>query len=504
MNKIKKPFILLVAYLHVLLFTYAAASKLFDYPNFLIQIGQSPLLAAFAQPVAIGVPVIELVIVVILCFEQTRTTGLLAAYILMVMFTAYIFIILNYSDYVPCSCGGVLEKMGWTEHLTFNCIFAVLALLAFLLAVRQSSCFWSRLNTSISAALLAAVTLIAVGTIILLFIISDKHIQQRNSFIRRFALHVLPENKTIDLKVNSYYFAGSEDGLLYLGNYTAPFTVTVVDTALNNSRLLRIKPDRILDNYKALHLRTLQNQFYITDGTIPCLYQGSTADWKATIQSGIPNKFTLAEPVGSDKIAFRQLSAVNESNILGLFSSQDSVDRKVNRDLLVKQQAGFFDTDGMLLYNQQREQIIYVYYYRNEYLSIDKRLELLRTGRTIDTVTKAGIETRKLENGETIMAKPPVVINKAASTFQNLLFIQSDRIGRFDRAEKLKKAALIDIYDLDTGNYQASFYLANIGTEKIKSFQVVGNKVYYLCGNHLAVLRLTKKITRHYKEHPSE
>jgi hypothetical protein len=43
------------------------------------------------------------------------------------MFTTYIFLILNFSDYIPCSCGGVLEKMGWTEHIVFNLIFIVIA-----------------------------------------------------------------------------------------------------------------------------------------------------------------------------------------------------------------------------------------------------------------------------------------------------------------------------------------------------------------------------------------
>jgi len=38
----------------------------------------------------------------------------------MTAFTVYIFLILNYSPFVPCSCGGVLEDLGWWEHLWFN------------------------------------------------------------------------------------------------------------------------------------------------------------------------------------------------------------------------------------------------------------------------------------------------------------------------------------------------------------------------------------------------
>lgn len=499
-RKAKYLFIHAVAYAYILLFTYAAASKLLDYENFLLQLGQSPLLTAFAVPASIAVPASELIIVVLLSFRKTRLSGMFTTLLLMVMFTAYIFLILNYSSYVPCSCGGILEKMGWTEHLLFNCIFTVLALLAFLFEVAHSGGWWSRLKPAALSLTLTATMLMAFGTVAGLFLISEKIVHERNTFVRRFPVHEVPEDKNIDLKVNSYYFAGHRNGLIYLGNYTAPFTVTIVDTALNSSRLVRIRPDTILKNYKALQLRTLHNQFYLTDGTLPCLYQGSTEDWRAKLQPKISHTFTTAEPIDSNQIAFRQLSAATTSNIIGILSYKDSIVRKVNPELLKAQRAGFFDTDGMLLYNHELQQLHYVYYYRNQYLSIDKELNLIRTGRTIDTVTRADIKVTQLENGESTMARPPLIINKGAATYQNLLFIQSERIGKFDRAEKLEKAALIDLYDLTTGNYQASFYLSNIGTEKVRNFMFIGNKAYYLGGNHLAVLKLSTKITRYYRE----
>ena len=62
-----------------------------------------------------------------------RFFGLFAAYTLMAMFTAYIYIILNFSAFVPCSCGGVLENMTWNQHLVFNICFIILAGIAILL-----------------------------------------------------------------------------------------------------------------------------------------------------------------------------------------------------------------------------------------------------------------------------------------------------------------------------------------------------------------------------------
>src|SRR5690606_12650117 len=129
------PFI--VSLLFILLFVYAAVSKLVDYGNFRVQLGQSPLLTAYAHVVAWAVPAIELIIAVGLVSPKLRLRGLYASFALMVMFTAYIVIILNFTEFIPCSCGGVLENLGWTEHLIFNIVFILLAAVGILLLQKE-------------------------------------------------------------------------------------------------------------------------------------------------------------------------------------------------------------------------------------------------------------------------------------------------------------------------------------------------------------------------------
>ena len=106
--------------LFILLFVFASISKLLEFNDFQTQLGQSPLLGAFAIPISYSVIALELITSVLLAFEKTRKWGLYLAYMLMVMFTTYIVIILNFTSFTPCSCGGVLESLGWTEHLIFN------------------------------------------------------------------------------------------------------------------------------------------------------------------------------------------------------------------------------------------------------------------------------------------------------------------------------------------------------------------------------------------------
>jgi hypothetical protein len=127
----------IICALFIILFVYAALTKLLDYEKFRVQIGQSPLLTAFAGWIAWMVPVAEILISLMLVFVRLRLIGLYAAFSLMVMFTTYIICILTLSLYIPCSCGGVLEKLGWKEHLVFNIVFIMLAAIAILISYRK-------------------------------------------------------------------------------------------------------------------------------------------------------------------------------------------------------------------------------------------------------------------------------------------------------------------------------------------------------------------------------
>jgi len=124
----KRVIIELVCLSYILLFVYAATSKLIDYENFTVQLGQSPMLSALAEWIAPIVLATEFLLAILLLFTKFRLFALYTSFSLMVMFTTYISIILNYASYVPCSCGGILEKMGWSEHLYFNIFFILLAI----------------------------------------------------------------------------------------------------------------------------------------------------------------------------------------------------------------------------------------------------------------------------------------------------------------------------------------------------------------------------------------
>jgi len=128
-----------ISFLFILLFVYAAASKLMDMEKFRAQAGQSPLIYPVANLVIWTVPLLEILISILLIIPRSRLLGFYSSFGLMVLFSSYIVILLRFSDFVPCSCGGVLEKMTWTQHLVFNIAFVLLGLAGIILEVKQEA-----------------------------------------------------------------------------------------------------------------------------------------------------------------------------------------------------------------------------------------------------------------------------------------------------------------------------------------------------------------------------
>ncbi|SFB80297.1 hypothetical protein SAMN04487891_102421 [Flagellimonas taeanensis] len=129
-DKHKETIISIIGMLFVVLFVYAATSKLWDFQQFKVQLGQSPVLTVYAEWVTWMVPGVEYLLALLLLFGESRLVAFYGSLVLMVMFTTYILLVLNFSDYIPCSCGGVLEDLGWTEHIVFNLFFVALAVVA--------------------------------------------------------------------------------------------------------------------------------------------------------------------------------------------------------------------------------------------------------------------------------------------------------------------------------------------------------------------------------------
>src|SRR6185437_15394485 len=103
----------IICSLLVLLFVYAAVSKIWEYETFKYQLGNSPFLKPFASVIVWLVPSVELIISAMLAVAQTRRAGLYASLILLLAFTGYIAGMLLSGIHLPCPCGGIIQRFSW-------------------------------------------------------------------------------------------------------------------------------------------------------------------------------------------------------------------------------------------------------------------------------------------------------------------------------------------------------------------------------------------------------
>jgi uncharacterized membrane protein YphA (DoxX/SURF4 family) len=73
--RMQKVILEIICLLYILLFVYAAVSKLMDFDNFQVQLGQSPLLSALAGPISYIVLIVEFGVSIMLGIPKMRRTG---------------------------------------------------------------------------------------------------------------------------------------------------------------------------------------------------------------------------------------------------------------------------------------------------------------------------------------------------------------------------------------------------------------------------------------------
>jgi len=118
----------IVSTVFVMLFTYTAVSKIITYDKFVWVLGMSPYIGNMSTYVAWIIPVVELIISGLLIFEKTRRNGLILSLVLMVIFTLYLIFMVSTVSKLPCTCGGVISRMSWNQHIGFNIFLIALSL----------------------------------------------------------------------------------------------------------------------------------------------------------------------------------------------------------------------------------------------------------------------------------------------------------------------------------------------------------------------------------------
>jgi putative oxidoreductase len=123
----------------ILLFLYASISKFLDFKTFIDQMNNQPLPNSWTPFLVWSIPLLEIAISIALLFEYTRLLGLYVSLIVMVIFTIYTgIVLLHFFPYIPCSCGGVINHLTWSQHLILNLIYIGISVLGIILQQGKS------------------------------------------------------------------------------------------------------------------------------------------------------------------------------------------------------------------------------------------------------------------------------------------------------------------------------------------------------------------------------
>lgn len=499
MKSFLQQFVDIISYFFAVLFIYAAVSKGKDFENFQIQLAQSPLLSAYAGTISYLVIVLEVGIAILLVISKVRKAGLYGSFGLMTAFTAYIYLILNHSDSVPCSCGGILEKMGWKEHLIFNEVCAVFAFTALMILETQGA---FRLRRT---AVLSSLTFtVSAGGMVALFFSSEYIMKRENAFIRRFLQHPVTEERTFDVKVNSYYFAGFDRNHLYLGNLTSPFRLRQINFELNAERTMFIKPERMVQFNQPPNIKVMNEHFFFYDGSAPVIFRGVTNAPEAELLMYKNAYFNQLAVLDSAHFAFRTIVPEPKHFAVGTLGFNSQQGMVIHKNFINGKVNSLFEADGQLLTDPVHHDVVYLYSYQNRYTVGNKYVQ--ETG-TYNTIVKTGVQQvkyRTMKNGDKRLETPPRKLTGTAAVYGGVLFMESAVMGRYEPRKAWKEANIVDMYSTARQEYLGSIYLYHHGQGKLTDMLITKDYLFVIRDSVITRYRLNKAIKENFRTGEAE
>lgn len=344
---------------------------------------------------------------------------------------------------------------------------------------------------------LFVIVLFSFGIIIVssLYWISRRNDSGKNGFSRTLKPSFIGTKKVLDILYNSYYIAGLSNGHIYLGNYTAPVHILITDYNLADTQHIKMDlPDDLQIAWKSLRTTIYEPNIYTSEQITPFFLTGKINDFKIFPRNLESIKFNASLPISPSCLIVRTFDHELKQNILASVT-WDSSKIKRREYVLEKQGDGLFSLDGVFLHDPHTDHFVYLYYYRNQFLRLDTDLNRIYKGNTIDTISKAQIDVVTIASEQrTTFASPPVRVNIKGAISGDKLFVNSGLMADNEDRELFNQMSVIDLYALQDGEYQFSFYLPKHKDEKVKYFKVFDDKLVAIYGQYLVIYDLNKSI----------
>lgn len=333
------------------------------------------------------------------------------------------------------------------------------------------------------AALCVAACIVLV---LILYAFAEKPNDKKNGFSRKVLPQAATLESSLELKYPAYYIAGHSSEHIYLANYSASLHLLSADQNLKDTQQLTLKiPSGERYAWKLARIMVDSPAVYMAEGGTPTLYRGTLDDLNMSRFLQQSCFFNVLQNVSATSFISRSIhmdSLGNSRNILAKIKT-DSPYVTLGKDVIKKQVDGIFCTDGTMDYDKQTGKLVYVYHYRNEFITLDTNLHTLYTGHTLDTNTSAKIQVARLPTGVSKFSAPPAYVNSLARVADNRIYILSTLVADNENWQARRDTEIIDVYSLDDGRYIHTLYIPLQGKGRITDFIVKGERLFAL-GDH--------------------
>lgn len=319
--------------------------------------------------------------------------------------------------------------------------------------------------------------------VLILYVFADKPNDQKNGFSRQLPAQTATLRKSLELSYPAYYIAGYTGEHIYLGNYSASLHLLAVDQQLKDTQQLTLKmPSGERYAWKLARIMVDSPAVYMAEGSTPALYNGKLANLQ--MSRFLPQScfFNVLQHISTTSFISRSIhvdTLGNRQSILAKITT-DTPFVKLGTDILKKQVDGIFCTDGTLDYDPQTNKLVYLYHYRNEFITLDTNLHVIYTAHTLDTNTTARIKVADMSTGTSKFSAPPNYVNNRARIGNNRIYVLSSMLADNEDKQTWQRNEIIDVFSLDKGDYMYTLYIPLHDKEHMTDFLVKGNELFAL------------------------
>lgn len=351
-----------------------------------------------------------------------------------------------------------------------------------------------------SITLLTLITLLSFAVVVVLYALSEEPFSYQQNFTRIHHDAFITPHHAHDLKRSDYYIAGTTSNQIYFGNEKDSLTLYATDYAFQNIDTIQLHITPVADTLQLNDSRIEVDSpyFYVKLGTQRMLYQGELNHWRAIhIFNDITYfKQAVATTAGTFAYVAEGGTAADKTRTNLLCTISPFQPFVVRNDILKGYTDGYYSTLGALRYSKTLRQLVYVYFYRDEFIIMDAQLNPLHHATSIGTVMREHIKPLEVSKGVYTLASTSAVVNRNAQVYDSLLFIYSNLMSMNEDKSMFDSSNVIDVYNLVTQQYLFSFFIPDYKQIKLTSFYITGEHLITKHANYITTYSLNYNIPK--------